>query len=87
MSCWHGWHGCGPWHGLPYGGGWYGPADWVEEPERPFRRRYRGFRRPDRGTAAEELEARLADLRDEMRRVEAELSGLRGGEEAMTEGP
>lgn len=87
MGCWHGWHGCGPWHGPPYGGGWYGPADWDEEPDRPFRRRYRRYRRPDRETAAEELEARLGDLRDEMQRVEAELTGLRGGEEAAAEGP
>jgi cell division protein FtsB len=55
--------------------------------DRPFRRQYRRFRNPDRGTAAEELEARLAELRDEMRRIEAELIDLRGGEEAIAEGP
>jgi len=87
MGCGHGWHGCGPWYGPPYGGGWYGPADWDEEPDRPFRRRHRRYRRLDRETAAEGLEARLADLRDEVRRVEAELSDLRGGEEAAAEGP
>jgi len=80
MGCWHGWHGCGPAYGPPYGGGWYGPPDWYEEPEWPMRRRYRGSARIDREQATEELEARLEELRTEMRRMEAELIELRGPE-------
>ena len=36
---------------------------------------------------ADEIEARLADLRDEVRRVESELSKLRRREDAVAEGP
>jgi uncharacterized small protein (DUF1192 family) len=52
-----------------------------------MRRRYRRYRRLDPETVAEELEARLADLREEVRRVEAELSDLRSGADAAAEGP
>jgi len=52
-----------------------------------MRRRYRRGRRLDRETPAEELEARLADLRDEMRRIEAELADVRAAEDAAAEGP
>jgi hypothetical protein len=87
MGCWHGWHGCGPWNGPPYGESWYGPAEWYEETERPLRRRHRQYRRLDREAAAEELEAQLADLRDQLRRIEGELSAVRSGEEATAGGP
>jgi uncharacterized small protein (DUF1192 family) len=78
MSCGHGWHGCGPWHGGPYGGGWYEPADWYGEADWPVRRRAPRYRRMESETATDELEARLAELRDEIRRVEADLGSLRG---------
>jgi hypothetical protein len=78
MSCGHGWHGCGPWYGPPSGGGWYEPAEWYEGADWPTRRRSRRYRRLERETAPEELEARLAELRDELHRVEAELVSLRG---------
>jgi hypothetical protein len=80
MSCWHGGHGCGPWHGVPYGPGWYDPADWYEGANWPIRRRYRRPSRLDQETAADDLEAKLDALRDEVRRVEAELVNLRGAE-------
>ena len=83
MSCWHGWHGCGPCYGPPHGRGWYGPADWLEEADRPIRRRYRRYPRLDREAAAEELAERLEELREEVHRVEAELADLR---EPVTEG-
>jgi hypothetical protein len=86
MSCGHGWHGCGPWYGPPYASGWYEPADWYEEAGPPFRGRRR-YRRFEREAPADELEARLADLRDEVRRVESELSELRRREDAAAEGP
>jgi hypothetical protein len=87
MSCWHGgYHGCGPWYGPAYGAGWYGPADWYEEAGPAFRRRRR-YRRYEPEASADELEARLADLRDEMRRLESELSDLRRQEESAPEGP
>jgi hypothetical protein len=82
MSCGHGWHGCGPWYGPPSGGGWYEPAEWYEEADWPIRRRSRRYRRVEREAAPEELEARLAQLLDELHRVEAELVSLRGAGEA-----
>jgi hypothetical protein len=83
MGCWHGgYHGCGPWHGWGYGPGWYDPADWAEEADWPIRRRYRRYRRVERETDTDELEARLADLREEVRRAEAELVRVRGGDTA-----
>lgn len=78
MGCWHGYHGCGPWHRGPYGRGWDEPVDWFEEPDWPVRRSYRRYRRREREVNAEELEARLEDLHAELRRVEAELASLRG---------
>ena len=84
MGCAHGWHGCGHWYGPPYGGGWYEPAEWDEEADRPIRRRSRGYRRPEGETAPEELEMRLDELRDEIRRVENELVSLRGSHEAAS---
>ena len=90
MSCWHGshgWHGCGPWNGPPNGRGWYGPADWEDDLEQPIRRRGRRYGRLDRPVASDELEARLVDLRDEVRRVESELLDLRRQEDAAAEGP
>ena len=84
MSCRHGWHGCGPWYGPDYGPDWYGPADWVEGPSRaPRRPRYR---RLEDAEAGEDLEARIAELRDEVRRVEAKLADLRDQEDATLEG-
>ncbi len=82
MGCWHGWHGCGPWYGGPYGRGWYEPVEWYEEPGWPIRRRNRRSRQLDREAAAEELDARLDELREEVRRMEADLASLRGSEEA-----
>ena len=87
MSCGHGWHGCGPWYGPPRGEGWYGPDDWYEEFDRPARRRSRRYARPDADSVADDLEARLSALRDEIRRAEAELAELRGRDEALAERP
>jgi len=47
MSCWHGWHGCGPYFGTPRDLDWWGPRDWDEEVDRPVGRRYRRPRRLD----------------------------------------
>lgn len=82
MSCGHGWHGCGPWYGGPYGRGWYEPAERYEGADWPIRRRSRRDRPLERETAPEELEATLDELRDEVRRVEVELARLRGSQEA-----
>ncbi len=82
MSCRHGWHGCGPWYGPAYGPDWYGPADWVEEPPRTRRRRY-GRLESDETT--EDLEARIAELRDEVRRMGEQIVRLRGREDPATE--
>lgn len=84
MSCRHGWHGCGPWYGPAYGPDSYGPADWVEEPPRARRRPRYG--RLEGSDAGEDLEARIAELRDEVRRIEARLADLRDQEEATLEG-
>jgi len=84
MSCWHGWHGCGPYFGTPRDLDWWGPRDWDEEVDRPVGRRYRRPRRLDSEMAAGDLEARLEDLRETIRRIEAELDGLRGSPEAST---
>jgi hypothetical protein len=77
MSCWHGpyGHGCGLWHG--YGYAPYGPPDWFEDFEWPVRP---PLRRAERGLAADDLEARLDALRDEIRGVEREIAGLRSPE-------
>jgi uncharacterized small protein (DUF1192 family) len=87
MGCWHGgYHGCGAWYGPAYGPGRYEPADWYEEAAPAFRRQRR-HRRYEREVSAAELEAQLSDLRDEMRRLEADLSDLRRQGEASAEGP
>ncbi len=86
MSCLHGYHGCGPWYGGPYGPGWYDPVEYGTE-EWPTRQRSRRYRRMDRETATEELEERLAALRNEIRRVEADLGSLRGSNEEAAERP
>ncbi len=81
MSCGHGgWHGCGPWYGPPRGEGWYAPDDWYDEFDRPVRRRYRRSARSDAEGVADDLEARLSALREEIRRAETELAELRGTE-------
>lgn len=86
MSCGHGWHGCGPSYGPPHGRGWYGPQDWYEEADWPIRGRPRPYRRIDPETAGEEFEARLEELREEVRRVEAEVAHLvRPGQSAAGE--
>jgi hypothetical protein len=85
MSCGHGWHGCGPWYGPTYDRGWYGPTDWYEEAGPPLRSRR--YRRSERDASADELEARLADLREEVRRVESQVAGLRRQEESAGEAP
>lgn len=87
MGCWHGWHGahgCGPVYGGPYDRGWCDPGDWYEGAEWPIRGRYRRSRRLDPDAAAQDLEARLDQLRDAVRQAEAELLSLRGsrGEDA-----
>jgi len=91
VSCGHGgYHGCGEWHG----GLWYGPpaevdrdarADWYEA-ARPMPRGRGRDRWEERAISAGELEARLVELRDEMRRVQSELSGLRRPEAASDDG-
>ncbi len=78
MSCWHGGHGCGPWYGGRCGPGWSGETDWYGEADWPMRRPYRRSRRPEPETPDDELEARLDALREEVRRVKAELMNLRG---------
>jgi uncharacterized small protein (DUF1192 family) len=45
--------------------------------DRPVRRRYRRSGPPDAELAAEDLEARLSALRDEIQRAEEELIALR----------
>jgi hypothetical protein len=87
MSCGHGWHSCGPWYGPPRGEGWYGPDDWYEEIGRPMRRPGRRYAGSDAGGVADDLEARLATLRDEIRRAETELAELRGREDATAKRP
>jgi hypothetical protein len=77
MSCWHGSHGCGPWYPGPPGSGWYGPADWYEEGDWPIRRRSRRVPTPDADATIDELEARLAAMRDQVDRLEHELGRLR----------
>ena len=81
MGCGHGWHGCGPWHGPPYGADWCEPSERYEEADWPIPRRSGRFRRLERETAPEDLAARLAELRDELERVEAELVSLRGSDD------
>lgn len=80
MACWHGWHGCGPWYG-PHGGGRYGPPEWDPGlgawPARPHRER-----RGRRGREPGELEARIAELREEIRLIEEELGELRSSRQA-----
>jgi len=78
----HGWHDCGPSYGPAYEAGWYGPSDWYELAERPIRRGDRRTIGPDRGPASAILEARLAELQDEMNRIATELAGLRGSSKA-----
>jgi hypothetical protein len=85
MSCRHGWHGCGPWYGPPYGPDWYGPLDWGAEPV-PARWRVRRPGRFEGEDTAEDLEARLTDLRDKVRLMEAELAEFRGMEHTTAEG-
>jgi len=82
MSCSHGWHGCGPWYPRSYGGGRCEPADWYEDAGWPTRRGDRRSQWLDREAAADELVARLDALRDEVRRVQAELVSLRSSQEA-----
>jgi hypothetical protein len=88
MSCWHGWHGCGPWYagsyGEPYGPGWSEPADWSE-PDWPVRRRHRSDRRDARERSTEALEATLDELRREIRDLEREVGAVRAAEEAERE--
>ena len=85
MGCWHGHgygHGCaratGPGYYGPAPRGWYGPVDeddWYEDVNWPLRRRGRG-RPVEPEVRAATLEARLEDLREELRRVEAALADL-----------
>jgi hypothetical protein len=83
MSCSHGWHDCRP-CGHGFYGGWDDP-DWVEVPDRYTERRARGSRRRAVGMAAEDLEARLEDLRRMVRGIERDLEDLRGSrEDAVT---
>jgi hypothetical protein len=91
MGCWHGHgygHGCGPGYDWPSPRGWYGPADerdWYADMDRRSRRRF--LERADEGGSREAaLEARLDDLRDELRRVEAALADLQGPASVGTPG-
>ena len=74
MGCWH---GCGPVHCGPKARGWYGPIDddWYEEANWPLRRQARA-RPGDRDTPVASLDARVDQLREELRRVEAALADL-----------
>lgn len=79
MGCWH---GHGPWCDWPPPRGWYGPSlgasEWSDESSWPGRRRReRRDAAADRPSAAQSLEARLDELRDEIARVEADLTELR----------
>lgn len=87
MSCGHGWHGCGPWYGGPYDRAWYAPPESYEESEWPVRRRTRRNRRAEGEAGAEYLEARLAELVDEVRRLQTELASLRDSDQAAAEKP
>ena len=86
MSCWHGWHGCGPWPAPP--GPWVGYGspdyedDWYEDVAWPARHRRRRDRAADPGLATASLEERLEELQSELRRMETALAELRrpGGE-------
>ena len=80
MGCWHGHgsgHGCGPGYcGPPRG--WYGPVDECDRYDDVDRRLRRPFRERagERRSGEESLEARLEDLREELRRVESALADL-----------
>lgn len=76
MGCAHGPHDCGAWYGGPY-------SDWSEEMDWPVRRRARRVRRADPDPSTDEIVARLDELRDEVRRVGAELEKLRGARGAV----
>jgi uncharacterized small protein (DUF1192 family) len=52
-----------------------------------MRRRYRRQPRSDAESVAEDLEARLSALREEISRAETELAELRGRDEALAERP
>jgi hypothetical protein len=80
MGCWH---GCGHRYGPPYGIAWGEPVEWYDPVMRPPRRR----RRFDPEEVADELEARLEALHDEVRRVESELVSLRRTRESPAGGP
>jgi uncharacterized small protein (DUF1192 family) len=54
--------------------------DWYED-SRPLRRRYQRSGGLERAMEVDELEARLDALLGEIRRVEAELTSLRGPDE------
>ena len=86
MGCWHGWHGCapygGPWYHVPYGRGWYEPPEWDPEVDWPPGRQARRGRPADPGAAMADLEARLAELSDEVRRIGDELAAIRGADSA-----
>jgi hypothetical protein len=80
MGCWHGARGCGPWYGPPPRG-WYEQPGWYDEGDWPVPPRYARRRASDREPAGE-LEAQLAELREELRRIEAELVRLHADDEA-----
>lgn len=79
MGCWHGHgHGCSPGGYWATPRGWYGPVDeddWYEEVNWPMRRRPRA-RPVGREMRTASLEARLEELREELRHVEAALDDL-----------
>lgn len=74
MGCWHGVGGCGPSYGPPRRRR-YEPSAWFDELDWPALPRQERGRVLDR-EAATGLAARLADLRDELRQIEAELDRL-----------
>jgi hypothetical protein len=96
-GCWSGecWGpGPGYWY-APHAGWAAGPGPWwaaeppLAEPvgRGPYARRagYRRYAGPvSPSTAAAQLEAYLASLRDEVRAVEADLAALRGADEGTT---
>ncbi len=79
MGCWHGHgHGCGPGYYWPVPRGSYPPeeSEWFGDVNWPLRRRYRE-RASERTLRVDDLEMRLDELREEMRRIEAALVDLR----------
>ncbi len=81
MSCWHGPHGCGPYPPEANWRGWSDPGDWFDDADWQMPRRGRRPRQPDAEVHAADLEARLEELGQMIRRIETELAVLRKSSE------